>query len=277
MSEELRGVHCYWHTRTQESRVIRQLECAAWWLSILSWQWHAGPIDLLADGATTDRLDRLGLLKLYDRTYLIDEENLTGYDRSICFSLLKLLAMARLPGSVLVDPDAYLIGPLRLTGPGSHFAHFELADDYYADLRKLNNPAGVDLPGSLTLVGNTAVFRAASPALAQRISTAGLAFLEGNPRTPGRETYLHMTVAEMVLATHLTLQAGQPMANVFGGVWLPTARRWRDERPAFGHLWHAKRRGAPVESVLQAYRDVTRRLRVYGVPAHEIRAAMEQA
>jgi len=104
-----------------------------------------------------------------------------------------------------------------------------------------------------------------------------LAFLQGNPRTPGRDPFLHMTVAEMVFATHLTLRAGEPLRNLFGGVWLPVERRWRDEPPAYGHLWHFKRPDAPAGTVLRAYRDITRRLQSYGVAAQDIRATVERA
>ncbi|MBB5110439.1 hypothetical protein AB0K27_17085 [Micromonospora echinospora] len=279
MAEGLRGVHAYWRVPGWRPRAYRQLAAATWLLSVLSWRRHAGPVELYADAPTTDWLAGLGWLDLYDRTTPLDDTGLDHrYDRSACFALPKLLALARFPDAVLVDTDAYLLAPLRLTGPGSHFAHLEVGDgDFYAGLRGLCNPAGVDLPDAPGLVGNTALFRAADRALADRISATGLAFLDGNPATPGRDPHLHMTVAEQVLATDLTMRAGRPVTSIFAARWSTRSLRWLSPPPAFGHLWNLKR-GGGAEQIVEVF-TMIRRILVsdYGVAPGQLRVALEQA
>ncbi|WP_405097447.1 hypothetical protein [Micromonospora sp. NBC_01412] len=278
MAEPLRGVHAYWRIPSGHPRPYRQLSCATWLLSILSWQRHAGPIDLYADPPTIDWLDQLGWLGYYDRTEVLDDAGLDRhYERVACFALPKLLALDRFPEAVLVDTDAYLRVGLRPRGPGSLFAHLERGDvDFYTRLRELANPAGVDLPDSLALVGNTSLFRAADPDLARRISRTGLSFLADNPSTPGRDIHLHMTVAEQVLATHLTITAGHLVVNVFGAIWSPQTLTWMTDPPNFGHLWSIKR-GPQVATLVAAYASVTRILRdEYGVAPSRVRTALER-
>ncbi|MFV2116763.1 hypothetical protein ACFHW0_31175 [Micromonospora sp. LOL_025] len=278
MSDEVRGVHAYWRVPSGQPRPYRQLSCATWLLSILSWRRYAGPIDLFADRPTMERLDRFGWLGLYDRTEILDDDGLDDrYDRPACFALPKLLALDRYPGSMLVDTDAYLLSPLRPPGTGSVFAHLERGDiDFYSRLHELRNPAAVELPDSLPLVGNTALFRAATPALAARISHTGLAFLADNPTTAGRDVHLHMTVAEQVIATHLTTLAAEPVVNLFEAVWSMRSRTWLPGPPRFGHLWNLKR-GGRAETVLATYTLVNRILRDdYGVADSRIRAVLEQ-
>ncbi|MEV0456640.1 hypothetical protein [Catellatospora methionotrophica] len=273
MTGKLRGLHSYWHVPGERPLPYRRLALPTWLLGVLSWQRHAGPIDLLADQPTADWLDALGLLDGYDRVEVFDATEFDGrYRRAECFALPKLLGMARHPGSVLVDTDAFLLGELRLEGTGSHFAHLERGDaPFYARLHEVANPAGVNLPSSLPYVGNTALFRAADADLARRISAAGLAFLDGNPGTPGRDAALHMTVAEQVLATHLTAEAGHEVVNVFGALWSPHDRHWDVGPPAFGHLWHLKRYHQPG-GLAAAYARVSRILRdEYGVGEARLR------
>ncbi|MBQ1055144.1 hypothetical protein [Micromonospora sp. C32] len=278
MPEGLVGVHAYWQVSRSHPRGYRQLVALTWLLSILSWQRHAGPMELFADEPTVEWLDSIGHLQHYDRVTRLDDTGLDDrYDRATCFALPKLLALERHPTAVLVDTDAYLLAPLRLSGPGSHFAHLESGDvDFYANLRALSNPAGVDLPDNLDLVGNTSLFRAADAGLARRISAAGLAFLAHNPTTPGRDVHLHMTVAEQVLATHLTLRSGAPMANIFGAVWR-FGHGWLTAPPAYGHLWHVKR-AETAEDVVVAFQGLRQHLAaVYGVDDERIRSSLRRA
>lgn len=278
MADPVRGLHSYWTVPSRHPRPYRQLSRATWLLSILSWRRYAGPIELLADRPTADRLDRLGWLGHYDRVEILDDGGLDAhYDRLACFALPKLLAMEHRPEAVLVDTDAYLLAGFRPPGEGSLFAHLERGDvDFYSGLRELANPAGVDLPDSLPVVGNTSLFRAATPELARRISRAGLAFLAGNPATRGRDVHLHMTVAEQVLATHLTVTAGQPVVNLFGAVWTFRTKTWLTGPPGYGHLWNLKREPRP-ETLLGVYAVVNRILRDdYGVDPSRIRALLEQ-
>ncbi|MBQ1023990.1 hypothetical protein [Micromonospora sp. C95] len=278
MAEGIRGVHAYWQLPNRLPRAYQQLSRATWLLSIRSWQRHAGPITLYADPPTIEWLDRLGWLDCYDQTETFDDRDLDKrYDRVACFALPKLLALARYPDAVLVDTDAYLYHRLRLPATGSVFAHLEHGDaDFYTGLRELRNPARVELPDSLPTVGNTSLFRAADADLARRISQAGLSFLADNPTTPGRDVHLHMTVAEQVLATHLTTVAGHRVVNAFNALWCPRTLRWLTEPPRFGHLWNLKR-GAPAEQLLAAYVSVTRTLwNEYGVAPDRVRAALER-
>ncbi|MEU9510049.1 hypothetical protein AB0D32_27640 [Micromonospora sp. NPDC048170] len=279
MADGLNGVHAYWRVPGRQPRAYRQLAALTWLLSILSWRRYAGPVELYADAPTTDWLAGLGWLDHYDRTTLLDDTGLDDrYDRAACFALPKLLALARFPAAVLVDTDAYLLAPLRLAGPGSHFAHLELGDgDFYVGLHGLRNPAGVELPDAPELIGNTSLFRAADPALAKRISAAGLAFLAGNPATPGRDVHLHMTVAEQVLATHLTLRAGAPVASVFDARWSTRSLRWLTPPPAFGHLWNLKRGGGP-DQLVEVFTQVRQILvRAYGIAPDRLRTVLERA
>ncbi|MEU6077256.1 hypothetical protein [Micromonospora sp. NPDC047074] len=279
MTDGLRGVHAYWRVPGRRPRAYRQLAALTWLLSILSWRRYAGPVELYADAPTTDWLAALGWLDHYDRATLLDDTGLDDrYDRAACFALPKLLALARFPSAVLVDTDAYLVAPLRLTGPGSHVAHLEVGDgDFYAALHGLRNPAGVELPDDPEVVGNTSLFRAADPALADRISAAGLAFLAGNPATSGRDVHLHMTVAEQVLATHLTRRAGAPLTPVFDARWSTRSLCWLTPPPAFGHLWNLKR-GASPDRLVQAFAMV-RGILVdgYGIAPDRLRTAVERA
>ncbi|MEV0135926.1 hypothetical protein AB0H83_46730 [Dactylosporangium sp. NPDC050688] len=278
MAEGLTGVHAYWRVPGTQARGYRQIIALTWLASVLSWRRHAGPIELFADEPTLDWLGPMGYLEHYDRITRLDDTGLDErYDRAACFALPKLLAMGRFPTAVVVDPDAYLLGPLRLRGPGSHFAHLELGDvDYYAGLRTLCNPTEVPLPESLELVGNTSLFRAADAGLARRVSEAGLAFLAGNPATPGRDPYLHMVVAEQVIATDLTLRAGAPLANIFDAVWRHRVG-WVGTPPAYGHLWHDKRDDTPEQARL-AFKMLRRYLvEGYGVDDERIRSALNRA
>ncbi|MFB6393301.1 hypothetical protein [Polymorphospora lycopeni] len=278
MPEGVRGVHAYWQLPSRLPRAYQQLSRVTWLLSIRSWQRYAGPITLYADPPTMEWLDRLGWLSCYDQIETLDDRDLDQrYDRVACFALPKLLALDRYPYATLVDTDAYLHSRLRLPATGSVFAHLEHGDaDFYSRLRELRNPAQVDLPDSPPVVGNTSLFRAADAHLARRISHAGLSFLAGNPTTPGRDIHLHMTVAEQVLATHLTTVAGQQVVNLFDALWCPRTLRWLSEPPRFGHLWNLKR-GAPAEHLLAAYVAVTRTLQnEYGVAQDRLHAAMER-
>ncbi len=278
MAEGLTGVHAYWRVPGARPRGYRQMIALTWLLSILSWRRHAGPIELFADEPTLDWLGSMGYLEHYDRITRLDDAGLDErYDRVACFALPKLLALERYPDAVLVDTDAYLFTPLRLRGPGSHFAHLERGDvDYYADLPALSNPAGLELPDSLDLVGNTSLFRAADAGLARRVSEAGLAFLAGNPTTPGRDVHLHMTVAEQVLATHHTLRAGAPVVNVFNALWR-LGQGWLTDPPGYGHLWHDKRDETPADA-LQAFQACRRLLTEgYGVDEELLRSALRRA
>jgi hypothetical protein len=279
MAEPVPGVHSYWTVPSRHPRAYRQLSRAAWLLSILSWRRYAGPMGLYADRPTVESLDRLGWLGHYDWVEILDDRGLDDrYDRRACFALPKLLSMERYPEAVLIDTDAYLLSEFRPLGEGSLFAHLERGDvDFYSRLGELNNPSGVELPDSLPLVGNTSLFRAADPELARRISRRGLAFLAGNPATPGRDVHLHMTVAEQVLATHLTVAAGRPVVNHFGAVWTLRTRTWLTPRPDFGHLWNLKR--APqAGKLLATYGTIERILRdEYGVDPGHVHALLEQA
>jgi hypothetical protein len=81
-------------------------------------------------------------------------------------------------------------------------------------------------------------------------------------------------VAEQVLATHLTLAAGQPVVNVFGSVYSPQQGRWLTEEPAFGHLWNIKRLAAKP-AVVVFFRSICQALyRDYGVDRQRLRAIL---
>lgn len=271
-------MHAYWQLPGRLPRAYQQLSRATWLLSVLSWRRYAGPITLYADPPTLEWLDRLGWRDCYDQTETLDDRELDRhYDRVACFALPKLLALDRYPDAVLVDTDAYLQSRLRPPATGSIFAHLERGGgDFYSRLRELRNPAGVELPDTPSTIGNTSLFRAASPDLARRISHAGLSFLADNPRTPGRDVHLHMTVAEQVLATHLTTVAGQPVVNLFDALWCARTLRWLTDPPHFGHLWNLKR-GAPAERLFAAYVSVTRTLRdEYAVAPDRVRALLER-